>query len=108
MTRITLACLLFLLSFLIVFAIGLSVAAEEIILLDPPPAGYEYEKPEPVNVGGEIYWIANRIIKIEPTFWMKTKEEINWVIGIGCTGVAALGGLLIKLGVLRLPSRKHS
>lgn len=88
--------------------VAVAWSGDEIILLDPPPAGYEYDKPVPVNVGGEIYWIANRIIEIEPTVWDRTKEEINWVIGIGCTGVAALGGLLIKLGVVKLPSRKHS
>lgn len=78
--------------------------ASDIVLLDPPPDGYEYGKPEPVNVGGQAYWIGNRLVEIKPTFWHSLKAETVWIVGIAGTVLGVLGGLL-KLGVLHLPGK---
>ena len=88
------------------FFIAWAAWGDEIIILDPPPDGYKYV-PEEVNIGGEVYWIANILVKIKPTIWNRAKEEISWVIGIGGTILAGLGGLLIRFGVLKLPGRKR-
>lgn len=67
---------------------------EDIVLLKPPPEGYEYAKPEPINIAGETYWIANILNPVKPSPWQRVKDNVEWIAGI-------LGSLAAGLGALK-------
>jgi len=78
------------------------LAEQDIVLLDPPPDGYRYAKPEPINVGGRSMWIANILEVVRPSIWERAKDNISWLLG----GGGILGSIASLLIVFRKIWRK--
>jgi len=82
-------------TFLVIAAIAWasvdSSIQNSLVLLEPPPIGYYYRIPQPISVGGEVYWIANLLEKEKPNL-------IEYLLDRPAQSGGSLAGL-ISLGI---------